>query len=195
MAGQQIVGLDDETVLVVGLPRAGFDLLVEDHPPRDGKAEPWNDDTFPPALIALCTRSSLDEARRRWDDAEVDSAEQLLEVCVRMSAPGSWAWATRRLLRDPRLRMEMRFCNGAGLSHDTFLGWSDRAQDLALAAYLLGIDCCPGCGVRTELMQDVEAADIEQMPCVHCEQRNQVTASMPADARDRIHVVVVPREG
>lgn len=181
---------------VTGLDRLAFDQLVEDHAPRPGEDLLWNDATFPPELIAACTGRSLAWAEHFWHASEVDEAEDVFEVCLRQSGPGLWTWATWRLQRDPRVRLELRLCNKAGISHSHFLGgprvWTERDRDLALAALELDLDRCPGCGVAREDMQDPDAAEIVQDSCVHCELKAHMWNAIPEAERDRVHLMVVP---
>lgn len=202
MTRQTLLVLTDddggETRLPIsGLDRLAYDRLLAGHPPRPREKSLWNEATFPPALIAACTGQSLAETELLWERGEVDEAEEILEACVRLSAPGSWEWAKRRLLRDPRLRLELRFCGKAGVSHSHFLGgprlFTDDDQDLALASLDLDLDRCPGeCGVPTAAMNDPDAASVEQLTCIHCEQLEIARKSIPPEERDRVHVFVVP---
>lgn len=185
-----------EHLTVTGLDRLAFDRLVEDHPPKPGERLLWNEHTFPPELIAACTGRTVAWATEFWHNGEIDATEDVLETCIRLSGPGLWTWASWRLRRDPRLSMELRLCNKAGISHSHFLGgpaeWTDRDRDLALAALEADLDRCPGCGVRREDMQNPDAADVEQFPCVHCELKAQMWAAIPDGERNRVHLSVVP---
>lgn len=201
MARRTILTLaDDEGVEqrldVVGLDRLAFDRLLAEHPPRLAEKSLWNDVTFPPALISACTGLPPTAAARYWTDGPVDETDDVLEACVELSAPGSWVWAKQRLLRDPRLRMEMRVCTRAGIPHSHFLGgplvWTDDDQDLALAAYELEQDRCPGCGIHTEAMKDPDAARIEQFECFWCEQLDAAREAVPTEAKNRVHSFVAP---
>lgn len=200
MAGVEELTLADDdgpggVVRVEGLDRFEFDVLLEKHPARDGEQMPWNDVTFPPELLARCCGWTLQDAVNFWNDTPVDEAEDVFEVAVRLSAPGSWAWATRRLLQDPRLRMELRLCNQAGIDIEDFHRRSERSQDLALASYVLDLDRCPGCGVPSAGMTEEDAASVQVLSCVHCDARAAVQQDIPDEARDRVHVVVVPVGG
>jgi hypothetical protein len=187
-----------ETQLTVtGLDRLAYDRLLADHPPRHDRAELWNEETFSPALISACTGRSDLWAEQFWVEAAVDEAETVMQECVALSAPGSWDWAKRRLLRDLRLRTELRLCLKAGIPHSHFLGgplgWTDDDQDLALASFELDADRCPGpCGMPTSAMQDPDAGAVEQVSCVHCEQLALARKQVPDEERDRIHVYITP---
>lgn len=186
--------LDDveAELIVTGVHRWEYDLLLEQHPPRPAELAPFNEATFPPALLAACTGQPVEVTDRWWQTWPADTADDVFETCHRLSAPGAIDWATRRLQRDARLRLEVRYCNAHGLPHDTFLRWPDRSQDLALAGYLLEQNRCPGCGVPADAMDDPDAADVEQQECVHCDLREQVAKAVPEGDRSRIHTYVVP---
>lgn len=181
-------------ITVRGLTRPQWTTLLDSHPPRDGETG-WNEDTFPPALIAACTSFTAADAESWWIETPEDAAEALFAECLRQSVPGSWEWARRLLKRNPRRMAEVELCNHAGIPLSEFLTWPADDQDLALAAHEVGRDHCPGCGVPTAAMEDPEAAEVVKRPCLHCMARAAVQDDIPADQRGHVHVFVVPAGG
>jgi hypothetical protein len=188
---------DDGTVTVrlAAMGRAPFDELVEAHPPVNGR-DLWLEDTFAPALIAASVTSwtdidgvgALDEgtATSWWNEWPTDAAEDLFGRCVALNIT-SIEWARRRLNRDPRLAAEVTYCAEHGLPHSLFLTWSERDQDLALAHNARAADRCPGCGVPSNLMGVVGAFTVVSTPCVQCELKAQVEATIPPEHAHRYH--------
>lgn len=179
-------------VTVRGLDRQQWRDLLEKHPPRNAD-EAFNEDTFPPALIAACT--GLAGAEQWWEESPVDAAEDLFTECLRLSNPGSWAWASRALSRDGRLAAEVALATSMGIPHSAFLAWPDRDQDLALAQHAREGDHCPGCGVPEAAMQDPTAAEPVTRRCLHCQAKASAIENIPAEMRGFVHVFVVPSGG
>jgi len=194
---------DDGTVTVrlAAMGRAPFDELVEAHPPVKDR-DLWLEDTFAPALIAASVTwwsqesdahghgacDDVDEGTATcwWNEWPTDAAEDLFARCVALNIT-SIEWARRRLDRDPRLAAEVGYCADHGIPHSAFLSWSERDQDLALAHEVRAADRCPGCGVPAALMGTPEAFTVVSRPCVHCEAKAQVEASIPPEHSHRYH--------
>jgi len=67
-----------EPVVVRALPPAEFEALVAQHPPRDGKDEPYNPETFNPELFLACVQG--DYTREEWETEiipQLSKGEQL----------------------------------------------------------------------------------------------------------------------
>ena len=194
---------DDGTVTVrlAAMGRAAFDELIEAHPPVKDR-DLWLEDTFAPALIAASvtwwsdqsdigndtTYDDVDEgtATDWWNEWPTDAAEDLFGRCVALNIT-SIEWARRRLDRDPRLAAEVGYCADHGVPHSAFLSWSERDQDLALAHDVRAADRCPGCGVPADLMGVAGAFTVVSRPCVQCELKAQVEASIPPEHAHRYH--------
>ena len=181
-------------ITVHGLTRPQWTALLDGHPPRDGETG-WNEDTFPPALIAACTGFPVADAATWWQESPEDAAEAVFAECLRLAVPGSWEWAKRLLARNPRRLAEVELCNHMGIAHSVFLTWVGDDQDLALAAHEVNRDHCPGCGVPEAAMGDPEAAELVIRPCLHCQARAARLDDIPADRRGYVHVFVVPTGG
>ncbi|QZN86877.1 hypothetical protein [Cellulomonas sp. C5510] len=174
-------------VTVRGLGRARWAALLDKHPPRDGEDQ-WNEDTFPPALIAECTGRPLVEVTSWWDESTADAAEELLGECLRVAYPGSIEWAVRLLRRNPRRLMEVRCASRIGVSHSAFLAFPPDDQDLAMAEMQIVGDVCPGCGVPSDAMQNPAAAEVKYRRCMHCQAKAEATAAIPEPERPFVHV-------
>jgi len=200
---------DDGTITVrlASIGRVAFDELVEAHPPVKGR-DLWLEATFAPALIAASVTSWSDEedqprdrvdvptATDWWNEWPIDAGEDLFRRCVALNIT-SIEWARRRLNRDPRLAAEVGYCAAHGIPHTQFLSWSERDQDLALAYEVRAADRCPGCGVPADLMGAVGAFTVVSRPCVQCELKAQVEATIPPDQSHRYHhhlVAVIEQE-
>jgi hypothetical protein len=85
------------------------------------------------------------------------------------------------------LAAEVGYCAPHGIPHSVFLSWSERDQDLALAHDVRAADRCPGCGVPADLMGAVGAFTVVTRPCVQCELRAQVEATIPPEHSHRYH--------
>lgn len=75
---------DTVDLLFRALPRKQYRILVDEHPPRDGKTEDWNADTFPPALIAACAvdpQFTVEQATEVMDEWETDDASRIFLTC------------------------------------------------------------------------------------------------------------------
>lgn len=185
------------TVRVVALGRPVFDALVEAHPPVNDR-DLWFQDSFAPALIVASVNEwtdthgtahrgvGADLALDWWDCWPPDAAVDLFTRCVNLNI-GSIEWARRRLDRDQRLAAEVAYSVNHGIPHSTFLGWSERDQDLALAHEVRVADRCPGCGCPAADMDDPGAFTVISDACVHCEQMRQVEAAIPSDQSHRYH--------
>ena len=131
-------------------------------------------------------RIDVATAAEWWDEWPTDAAEDLFGRCVALNIT-SIEWARRRLNRDPRLAAEVAYCAGHGLPHSMFLTWAERDQDLALAHAVRAADRCPGCGVPADLMGVVGAFTVVSRPCVQCELKAQVEATIPPEHAHRYH--------
>lgn len=181
-------------VTVTGLSRTDWSILVQEHPPRPGE-QLWCEDTFPPALIAACTSKTVAEATEWWDESPTDAAEEMFSECLRVSSPGQFDWAVRRLRRNSRLASEVSLCVQMGIAHSVFCGWSGRDQDLALASALIARDCCPGCGAPEAAMSNPARAEIKVKACLMCQGKAATSDAIPESERGHTHVFVIPVGG
>ena len=73
------VGDDHADLRFRSIPRPDYRRLLDEHPPVD-EADNWNEDTFPPALIAACAVEppfTLDEATELWNTWDAGDAGQV----------------------------------------------------------------------------------------------------------------------
>lgn len=174
-------------VTVRGLTRARWAQLLDKHPPREGE-EQWNEDTFPPALIAECTGLPLNEVTTWWDESTADAAEELLGECLRVAYPGSIEWAVRLLRRNSRRLLEVRAAARLGLGWSAFTTLPADDQDLVMAEMQIAADVCPNCGVPSDGMQDPTAATVAYRRCLHCQAKAEASAAIPENERGFVHV-------
>lgn len=189
-------GVEAVDVPVTGLTREAWAELVDAHPPRPKSSDrAWNEDTFPPALIAACTGAAPHSAALWWDEAPEGDAWDLFEECLRKSTPGSVEWAVARLRRNPRRRAEVEAAVRLGIPPSEFLRWPNRDQDLVIALAELEADVCPGCGVPNAERENVAAYTTKLVRCVHCKQEHEARADIPDDSRAFVRAKLVPNEG
>lgn len=180
-------------IAVRQISRLAWARLRDAHPSAKGGL--WDEDTFPPALIAACTGFTLEQAREAWDHWPATDAEALFAACIRASAPASWQWATERFRVDGRLALEVRVASRMGIAHSVFASWSSRDQDLALASAEAEASRCPGCGAPAAAMRDPRKADVIVESCLMCQAKAAAVDSIPPEQRGHTHVMVVPASG
>lgn len=187
------VDLDSGETLAVevrGIPRADLALLVDEYPPRPGDPGPWNEATFPAALISACTDLDLRSAAVLAEDT--DLGDDVTATCLRLSQPGALQWARDRIATDPRLAAELAYCAPRGIPHSMFLSWPGRDQDLAITWAEAQADRCPGCGVPSSDMTDPGAWRPRVRPCLHCESTAQARDSIPPEHQSRVQIDLIP---
>jgi hypothetical protein len=180
-------------VTVTGLPRTTWDRLIDAHQPEAGAGGAWNPDTFLPALVAACTGLPETVAGQYADDTEI--GPELVDACLRLSAPQPWTWARRRLDTDPLLAVELGYCTRAGIPHSVFASWQGRDRDLALAFAEWDGDRCPGCGVPGCDMGAPDAWRPAARECAHCRSLRDYEAAMPDGRRGWTHPRLLPAAG
>jgi hypothetical protein len=181
----------DVTLAVTGLDRAAWSVLVDQHPSSDPRWQ-WDHDTLAPALIRACVVDPLlDEglAGQLCDDPDI--GPDLLDLCFRLSEPGTWEWARRRLEKDARLAAEVAASVRMGIPHSQFAGWPARDQDLALAHLELTRDVCPGCGIPTSEMRREGVWEARHRDCWGCIELEAGRKMVPEDERYHVHVDLV----
>lgn len=209
------VDLGDDVVHAVALAAPDPDryhYLVAAHLPREDVDEPWDGDSFPPALIAACctwlevrngddvvehidTPPAAVVAAVVDDDWPVDAAAEVFEQALILANPEGFDWARIRLRGSPRFELEAAVAAHYRIPHSQFMAWEPRDRQIALAYHVESRDRCPGCGVPSRLMQDVEGADLHQAECGWCEERDRVLADIPEQRRTSVHVHVAPVRG
>jgi hypothetical protein len=150
-------------------------------------------DEFAVGLIAATHDIPADQARQVWEDGTESEALGTYQAALRMGVP-SHEWARDLLHADARLAVEVRLCNRAGISHDAFLSWSDRAQDLAVASFLDEVSHCTRCGASAEAMKNPELARIEVEECWMCRLKEPLDKRLSESGEGgHKRLVVVPR--
>lgn len=139
------------------------------------------------ALIEACTDEDPDVVLDEWPP---DEALRLIDACRTASLPRDRSWAIARLEKDATLDVEMRVCADYGIPHSTFTGWSERDQDLAVAAYLRQADHCPGCGAPTAAQNDPSRARVHVTSCLMCVELSEKRKAVPEDKRDSTHLSI-----
>lgn len=173
---------------VKGLDRAQYQSLLDAHPPVAGG--PWNEVTFPPALIAECTGFPIDEATVWWNETPEPEAFAVFDECLRRSTPGSYEWATSVLLRNSRREEEVRAAMTMGIPLSVFLGWPQDDQDFALARLALDAERCPGCSTPVNSRHRGEYA-VKRRICGSCAELEDARALIPEDQRGYTHVSLI----
>lgn len=177
---------------VAGLDRQAWTALLDAHPPRPEDEAPWNDDTFPPALMAACTPMTARVARLAWEKWPEDQAEAVFHECLRLSSPQGWDWATDALRRNPRRAAEVAAAMKMQVPLSVFLSWPDTDQDYVLAAIDRDASRCPGCGVPDEDTKRPGQWTYEHRTCEVCRVREFGREEIPKDARDHTYVELSP---
>jgi hypothetical protein len=167
--------------------------LVAAHPSPDRRFR-YDQATLHPALIQASVISpavDLDFACQLADDPDV--GEELIDGCLKLSAPGSLERAKRQLAAEPRLMAEVGACARMGIPHDQFLTWSPVSRDLLLAwCELKDAPTCPGCGVPQADMKKPFTWEPDVLGCTHCDTKHRAQESITEGNRHREHVVLVP---
>lgn len=101
-----------------------------------------------------------------WEQGGEREAIDAYQLAL-LSVMPDHSWATTALREDANLAVEVSVCNELGISHDTFLDWSDRAQDLALASAIEGRNTCHA-GHPREAMTDKDLMQIARVHCATC---------------------------
>lgn len=197
MTGSQItVQLDDGdvTFTVQGLNRQAWADLVLAHPSTERRWR-YDEDTLHPALLVACVTDPVldaDLAEQLADDTDIGGP--LLTLCLQLSDPGSWEWASRRLATDGRLAAEVGAAVRMGIPHAQFTAWPATSQDLALAWIESTQRVCPGCGVPEADMRDRLAWDTDVVGCVHCDLLKTTRDQIDEKNTHREHAVLVRPE-
>ncbi|MCR6649702.1 MAG: hypothetical protein NVV70_16785 [Cellulomonas sp.] len=84
------------------------------------------------------------------------------------------AWARRLIDADPTIAVEASVCLDMGVSHDEFLSWSERAQDLAIATALKRRDLCPAGRHPRDVMGNAELVQVARVYCAVCDREHEL---------------------
>lgn len=184
-------------VRIAGLAPDRLDALLARHV-RVG--ERFDPDSYPPALVHACLidppgvrRSEVAAWHRTWP---ADQWGALFAACQAASGETSdWPGQLARIRADVLFGLELDVCASMGMPHSVFLTWSRVDRDKAIARYVATRDVCPGgCGVPREGMGNPEAADYEEVACVHCENREAwQKANRERIERGGAFLTVIPR--
>lgn len=177
---------------VTGIGRQEWRELFDAHPPRPEDDAPWNDETFPPALISACANMSLRLARKAWHQWPEDAAESLFHECLRLSAPKDFSWAAEVLRRNPRRAAEVRASMEMRIPLSEFLSWPTDDQDMVLAAMERDAMRCSGCGMPDEDTKRPGQWFYETRVCEVCKLRHLGHEDIPASERAFTHLEIVP---
>lgn len=168
----------DVEFVVEGLDRQAWADLVLAHPSQDPRWR-WDQETLLPVLVSACVIDPVVDLALAGELVEDPDTGDLVGLCVSLSDPGSWEWASRRLAEDGRLGAEVAAAVRMGIPHARFTAWPATSQDLALAYLESLARVCPGCGVPEADMRDPRAWEPDLQQCWHCDTlktaRNQIT--------------------
>lgn len=92
-------------------------------------------------------------------------------------------WALEAIDADADLAVEVTVCNDLGISHDEFLTWPARSQDLAIAAALRKANTCSN-GHPREAMNDASLVTVARAYCAVCaavEELNEKFRDLPVE--------------
>lgn len=170
----------DVVVHVHPVDRATVRRLLSQHPPTHtthaapaptalGDTSPimWGPGFLPAVAEAAIPGMDADTAGRLLDDP--DTADDLTAALLAACEPGSIDPARQRLLTDPALYAEVRYCAKTGIPHSQFRAWPAADRDLVLAYELLRVETCPGCGVPEEDMRGHHSEwEVRQRQCGRC---------------------------
>lgn len=186
------------------IPRPAYDALRREHLGPDGMVPQALYDPLNVAMLTAavqCVRvdgetiadPTPDEIAQVYASWPADAIDALLLDVLTASAPGSLEWARAWLKADARVALEVATAARAGLGHSVWLAtWSTQDQTLAMAATINERDVCPGCGVPSADMDDPLKWATTARECVHCEAKERHRQAIPEDARDRVHITLVP---
>lgn len=103
------------------------------------------------------------------------SERDLLDAYSEVVAAGPDHAPARRLIdADPTLAVEASVCFDMGISHDEFLSWSTRAQDLAIATALKRRDLCPAGRHPRDAMGNAELMQVSRVYCAVCDKEHEL---------------------
>lgn len=180
-----------QIVQILALDRQRYRSILDAHPPREGEDTPWNDDTFPPTLIAACTGWSMMTSRRAWNQWPTGDAEGLFIECLRTSAPGALTWASDLLRRNGRRSLEVKASMQLGIPTSAFLGWPKDDQDLVLAALEADARRCE-CGVDIDDTRKTGKYRVEYRRCEVCKLRHDALEEIASEQRAFVHIELAP---
>ena len=181
----------EEIVQILPIGRQQYRSLADAHPPAEGDDTPWNDITFPPALIAACTGWSMMTSRRAWNQWPTGDAENLFIECLRESAPGPLTWAHDLLRRNGRRSLEVKASMQMGIPTSVFLAWPKDDQDLVLAALEADANRCE-CGVNIDEGRKIGKYKVGYRRCEVCKIRHDANEDIASEERSYVHVELLP---
>jgi len=129
-------------------------------------AHPGVDPTDPTDEFAVELLNLADEDPDVWETGSEADALHAYERALRVALP-DYTWASEALDEDENLAVEVSVCNELGISHDAFLDWPARSQDLAIAAAIRSRNTCHA-GHPREAMTDPSLMQIKREHCATC---------------------------
>jgi|GEM_PF-3043852 len=143
-------------------------------------AHPGVDPTDPTDEFAVDLLALAGQDPDVWETGTESEALAAYETALTRAAP-DYRWALEALDEDANLAVEVSVCNELGISHDAFLDWPARSQDLAIASAIQSRNTCHA-GHPRAAMTDPSLMRIKREYCATCAKYDEFEAHIRAQA-------------